>query len=326
MILKPFQLSKVDTKNNYILFYGNNEGQKKEEIDKLFKKDSEKKLLQYDVNELINNKENFISEVLNQSLFEKSKFIVINRANEKILSIIEEINIKKPNDLFIIINAGTLEKKSKLRAYFEKEKKCICVPFYPDTADILVKLTNEFMRNNNLSLSRENINLLVRKSSGDRAHLKTELEKIKLFSKNKKITNAQLLKLINLGQNHEISDLVNSCLSKNKNGLINMLNENLITSEDVVIMIRVFLSKSKRLLKLISNYQINKNLNEVVDYSKPPIFWKEKEIIKNQITKWSVRDIRKLIYDLNDLELKIKKNTANSINFLMNFILEKSSN
>ena len=326
MILKLFQLDKVDTNNNYILFYGNNEGQKKEEIDRFIKKNNEKKVLQYDINEILNNTENFISEILNQSLFEKSKFIIINRATDKILPIIEKINSKNPSDLFIIVNANSLEKRSKLRLHLEKQKQCICVAFYPDSADILVKLTMGFMKCNDLSLSRENINLLVRKSNGDRDHLKGELEKIKQFSKNKKITNSQLMKLINLSQNHEISDLVNNCLSKNKNNLINMLNENLITNDDSVVMVRVFLNKSKRLLKLISNYQINKNLNELVDYSKPPIFWKEKEIIKKQITSWSLKDIKKLIYDLNDLELMIKKNTSNSLNFLMDFILEKSSN
>ncbi len=325
MILKPFQLNKVDFENNnFLLFYGNNDGQKKEEIDKIFQNYAEKKMFQYDANELLNNRENFVSEILNQSLFDESKFIIINRATEKILSIVEEINSKKTNDLFII-NAGSLEKKSKLRNYFEKKSDCICVAFYPDTPDTLIKLTSDFMKMNNLSLSRENMNLIVRKSNGDRSHLKIELEKIKLFSRDKKITNTQLMKLINLGQNHEISDIVNNCLSKNKNNLMSMLNENLITTEDSIIIIRTFLNKSKRLLKLISDYQINKNLNELVGFFKPPIFWKEKEIIKKQITKWSLRDIKKLIYDLNDLELEIKKNSANSVNFVMNFIIEKST-
>ena len=325
MILKSFQLNKVDIeKNNFLLFYGNNDGQKREEIDKIFKKYVEKKMFQYDANELLNNKENFISEILNQSLFGESKLIVINRATEKILPIVEEINAKKTSDLFII-NTGSLEKKSKLRNYFEKKSDCICTAFYPDTPDTLIKLASNFMKINNLSLSRENMNLIVRKSNGDRNHLKVELEKIKLFSKDKKITSSQLMKLINLGQNHEISDIVNNCLSKNKKNLMSMLNENLITTEDSILMIRTFLNKSKRLLKLISDYQVNKNLNELIVFFKPPIFWKEKEIIKNQITKWSLKDIKKLICDLNDLELEIKKNGENSVNFLMNFLIEKST-
>ena len=57
----------------------------------------------------------------------------------------------------------------------------------------------------------------------------------------------------------------------------------------------------------------------------PPIFWKDKEITKQQIYKWSPKSIKKLIYKLADVELLIKKNMNNSINLITDFILEQSS-
>ena len=310
MILKSHEISKINLKkNNLVLFYGKNEGLKIEEISKIISTNLDKDILNYEEKEILENQNNFIENILSKSLFEKEKIIIIKRATDKILKIIDDIITKNLEDLTIIINADILEKKSKLRSFFEKDKKLICVPFYPDNEQTLSKLAYNFLRDKKISISSSNINLIVNKCSGDRETLINELQKIEYFSKNgKKIDSENISKLINLIENHSVSELVDNCLAKNNKKIINILNENNFSNEDCIMIIRSFLIKAKKLLILSTTFEINKNIDLTISSAKPPIFWKEKEITKQQIYKWKPKNIKKLIYTLGETELQIKKN------------------
>ena len=327
MILKSHEISKINLKkNNLVLFYGKNEGLKIEEISKIISTNLDKDILNYEEKEILENQNNFIENILSKSLFEKEKIIIIKRATDKILKIIDDIITKNLEDLTIIINADILEKKSKLRSFFEKDKNLICVPFYPDNEQTLSKLAYNFLRDKKISISSSNINLIVNKCSGDRETLINELQKIEYFSKNgKKIDSENISKLINLIENHSVSELVDNCLAKNNKKIINILNENNFSNEDCIMIIRSFLIKAKKLLILSTTFEINKNIDLTISSAKPPIFWKEKEITKQQIYKWKPKNIKKLIYTLGETELQIKKNINNSINLITDFILNQAS-
>ena len=326
MIFKAYEAKKINIdKNNIILFYGENQGAKEDEISKLLLKNKDKSLSKYNEKQILDDPEIFYNEVLSKSLFENKKIILINYATDKLNKIIEEIFEKEINDISIIINSSLLEKKSKLRTLFEKNKELICVPFYPDTPEILSKLTYDFIREKNISISRENINLIINKCNGDRGILKNELDKIYFFAQNKKkISTENILKLINLIENYSISELVDNCLAKNHKKTLHILNENNFNSEDCIIITRTFLSKLKKILKLSKDYQENKDLNKTISNAKPPIFWKDKEIVKQQINKLDPAEITKLIIKINEIELQIKKNNTNPINIVSDFILNQS--
>ena len=325
MILKSFEIKKIDhNTNNLILFYGKNEGLKNEALSILNQNKND--IFNYEEKEILDNENNFIEDILSKSLFEPQKFIVIKRASDKILNIIETLRQKKIEDTTIILNSDNLEKKSKLRSLFEKDKKLVCVPFYPDTDQTLSKLVYNFLRDKKISISTSNINLIVNKCSGDREILMNELQKIEYFSKKgKKINNENILRLINLSENHSISELIDNCLAKNKKKIINILNENNFSNEDCIIITRSFLIKAKKLLTLSLTFETNKNIEITISSAKPPIFWKEKEITKQQIYKWKPKNIKKLIYTLGETELQIKKNINNSINLITDFILNQAS-
>ena len=325
MIIKSFEIDKINLdKNKFILFYGKNQGLKNEAIKKLIKKD--RQVFSYDEKEILDNEESFIENILSKSLFEKEKIIIIKRATDKLLLIIEKLSTKNFDDVAIIINAESLEKKSKLRSFFEKNKELVCVPFYPDNDQTLSKLAYNFLRDKKISISPSNINLIVNKCSGDREALINEIQKIELFNKNgKKINSENISKLINLNENHSISELIDNCLAKNKKKIISILNENNFNNEDCIIIARSFLIKAKRLLALSTTFETNKNIDLTISSAKPPIFWKEKDITKQQIFKWKSENIKKLIYSLSDIELQIKKNINNSINLITDFILLQSS-
>jgi len=327
MILKYFELNKLNFEiTNFLLFHGKNEGYKNEEINKITKK-FDVNVNNYDEKEIIDNTEEFFVNNLNESLFDSDKIIIINRCTDKIIKIIEELVDRNINDIIFILNSEALEKKSKLRNYFEKSKnKLVSVAFYPDNLETLLKIAQQTLREKNIFLSNECISILVNKSANDRKNLKNEIEKIELYSKDKKkISNEEVFKLINLSENHSINELINSCLIKNQKKLFSILNDNIFSNEDCIVIIRTLLKKTKNLLNLVIQFHSNKNIDATIDNAKPPIFWKDKSIIKNQIKLWSINKLKDLIIEINDIEYQIKKNSINSINLTTNFLLEKAT-
>ena len=324
MIIKSYQINQINPKiHNLLLFYGKNEGLKNEIIKNIIR--DKKNINNYDEKEVLENEYNFVENILTKSLFDDEKIIIIKRSTDKILKVIESLNSKKLEDITIIINADNLEKKSKLRSFFEKNKETICIPFYPDTDQTLSKLAYNFLKGRNISISQSSINLIINKCSGDREALYNELNKIDFYTKNgKKITTEDIMKITNLIENHSVSELVDNCLAKNNKKIINILNENNFNNEDCILITRSLLNKSKKILQLVKEFENNKNIELTISSAKPPIFWKDKEITKQQIKKWKPENIKDLIYKLTDIELLIKKNLNNSINFITDFILEQS--
>ena len=326
MIIKSFELDKSKIKNNFFLFYGENQGHKDEVIKNKFQIKYKENTYNYDENEILINKENFFNNILSKSFFNNEKLIIISRVTDKLLDIVEELINKKIEDLIIILNANMLEKKSKIRSLFEKGKETACVAFYEDNSQTLSGITNNFFRTNKIPVSQEVINLIVQRARGDRLNLNNELEKIKHYiSSKKKIGLKDILKLTNLAENYNVSELIDSCLSKNKKKTINILNENSYTLEDCILIIRVFLMKSKRLIKLSKEFEKTKNIDATILSSKPPIFWKEKEIVKQQLKVWSHNEVKKLTYKINEIELLIKKHNNNSISILFDFLIKTAS-
>jgi DNA polymerase-3 subunit delta len=327
MIIKSYELKKLDlNKNKYILFYGANEGAKTEEINRLKLLNKDKTFINYEEKQILENSENIYNNIFSKSLFENKKIITINRTTDKLLKIIEDVLEKNFVDIYLIFISDNLEKRSKLRSLFEKKKELTCVAFYPDTSDVLSKIAHDFFKERKILISQAHVNLIINKCNGDRGVLKNELSKIEFFSKNKtKISTENLLKLVNLVENHSISELIDNCLAKNQKKTINILNDNNFSSEDCIIITRTFISKSKRIMKLSEDYQSNGNLDKTIANAKPPIFWKDKEIVKQQVNKWSPNQISELIYSLNEIELQIKKNLTNPINIVSDFILNQVS-
>ena len=323
MILKTFELSKIKDETIFYLLYGKNDGLKSECIDKILNK-SIGKVYNYDEKQIKDEIETFYENILSGSLFEDSKIIIINRATDKIYEIIQDLIDRDIHNIKIIINAGILETRSKIRSLFEKQKNLICIPTYQDNNDTLSKLAAIFFKDEKISISQQNINLIIEKCNGDRGFLRNELNKIKNYaSDKKKLSSKEILKLINLTENFEFSELIDNCLAKNKNKMINILNENNFNTEDCIIILRTFLSKAKRILKLAIQFEKNKDINKTINSAKPPIFWKEKNIVKIQLNKWKPEKIKKLIDSINNIELETKKNFNNSILITTNFILEK---
>ena len=326
MILKSFELPKIKLNNyKFYLFYGDNEGFKEENIKYLFEKNYQDKIHRYEEKEILDNSNIFFNSILTKSFFDNEKLIIINRATDKIKTIIEELMEKNPEDIQIILNSKNLEKKSTLRKLFEKEKSIVCIPFYEDNNQTLNSIISLFFRNKKIPISQQLINVLVERSRGDRKNLNNELEKIENFSLNKKNLNIkEIIKLTNLADNYSASELVDHSLAKNTRKTVTILGENNYSDEDNIIIIRTLLAKLKRLVKIYDLVDEKNNIEQAISACKPPIFWKDKPLVAQQIRSWKKDGLEQLIYKTNEIELLVKKNSVLAKNILADFIINNS--
>ena len=326
MILKSYELSKLKLENyKFYLFYGENEGLKEETIKDLFEKKYQDKIYRYEEKEILDNRDNFFNSVFTKSFFDNEKLIIINRATDKIKETIEDLIKKNPVDIQIILNSKNLEKKSTLRKIFEKEKSIICVPFYEDNNQTLNSIISLFFRNKKIPISQQLINVLVERSRGDRKNLNNELKKIENYSLNKKNLNLEeIIKLTNLAENYSASELVDHSLAKNTRKTVTILNENNYSDEDNIIIIRTLLAKLKRLVKIYELVDKKNNIEQAISTFKPPIFWKDKPLVIQQIRSWRKDHLKNLIYKTNEIELLIKKNSSVAKNILSDFLVNNS--
>ncbi|MDA7446326.1 DNA polymerase III subunit delta [Candidatus Pelagibacter ubique] len=326
MILKSFELPKIKLNNyKFYLFYGDNEGLKEENIKNLFEKNYRDKIHRYEEKEILDDINIFFNSVLTKSFFDNEKLIIINRATDKIKTIIEELMEKNLEDIQIILNSKNLEKKSILRKLFEKEKSIVCIPFYEDNNQTLNSIISLFFRNKKIPISQQLINILVERSRGDRKNLNNELEKIENYSLNKRNLNIQeIIKLTNLADNYSASELVDHSLAKNTRKTVTILGENNYSDEDNIIIIRTLLAKLKRLVKIHESVNEKNNIEQAISACKPPIFWKDKPIVTQQIRSWKKDGLEQLIYKTNEIELLIKKNSVLAKNILADFIINNS--
>ena len=322
MIIKSYELDKIKSKkNNLVLIYGSNQGYKNQVIKEEFENQFKGEILKVDENEILSKYDESISNLMNKSLFDDDKLIIISRASNKIYNFINEVIERKIKRIKIIINSDNLEKKSKLRNLFEKEKDLICIPFYEDNEKSLGIIAQNFFRKKNIKVSQEIINLLIGRSRGDRGNLINELNKIDNLSITKKNINIDdIFKLTNLSENYSVFELAENYLAKNKKQVSKILNENNFANDECILIIRTILNRSKRLLRLKESQNQTNNIDLTISSFKPPIFWKEKDVVKKQIQSWSEDEVKKMIYKISDLEILVKKNSSNSLNFVSDFV------
>ena len=321
MIIKSFELNKVKFSNfKSILLYGLNKGFKEEVIKTNISFGFAGEILRYEESEVLENKDTILEGLINGSLFDEMKLMIISRSSNKILDFIEEFLKRNLSNIQVVINSENLDKKSRLRALFEKDKKLACIPFYEDNNQSLNIFAINFIKEKNIKISQETINLIVERARGDRGNLKNELQKLETLSlTRKKINQEDIFNLTNLSEDYGIFELVDNYLAKNKIKVSKILNENNFVNDDCILILRTLLNRSKRLLKLKNIQKEKDNIDEVISSYKPTIFWKEKDLVKQQIQSWSEKEIKEKIYQISNLEILTKKNTP-SINLVSDLI------
>ena len=324
MIYKSFLLEQNinNLKDNITLFYGENAGLKKDLQKKIKSNLPNSEKIIYFQDEILKKPDSFFNEIVNASLFEKEKIYFIYQTNDKILDLVKLLETKDINKK-IFLFAELLDKKSKLRSYFEKTKSLGIVACYNDNETILKKIIFTKLAKYE-GLSTENINAIIENSNLDRIKLNNELDKIQTYFKDKKINRSQLLSLLNLNENDNFDSLRDAALS-GKNIITNkLLNFTLIENDKTIFYLNNINQRLNKLneILLINNKSIEQCINEI----KPPIFWKDKPTIMEQTKKWNLEKIQLVLKKTFDFEIKIKTNSTVDKNVILKKLIVEICN
>ena len=292
-------------KNNITLFYGENIGLKREFKDLIKFNNKNKEIIKFPQDQILKNENILFNEINNISLFEREKIIIIDNANDKILETLKEIE-DKTYEIKIYIFSEILEKKSKIRNYFEKSKKYGIVPCYQDNEIGLKKIINNKLKGYE-GLTPYNVNLIFENCDFDRSKLLNEIEKIKIFFDKKKIESIDLQMLLNVKSSDNFDYLKDEALVGNIKKTNKLLSQTIIEAEKVMYYLN---SINQRLDKLMEiNQSGEKNLVGIIDNLKPPIFWKDKPKVIEQAKKWSLEKTKKMKEKTYNFEVYIKSNS-----------------
>ena len=326
MLIKSYEILKKDLNFlNSFLIYGENTGLKQDIVKSVIelkeKKNIKYKQFKFEEEEIIKNQNDFFNLIFSGSLFDKKKVIFVNRTTDKLFNLISEISKKDIKDILIFFEADQLEKKSKIRNLFEKDKNLVCIACYQDNNFDLIKIINDEIKQTKIKLSTESINLLIERASGDRNNLRNEVNKLKSFALNKQMVSYdQVKELTNMVGNYQNDYIVNICLNGDKKKLNKILRENNFSFEDFLILLKIFSKKIHRLLKIKIFNRLEKNLDQIFNQIRPPIFWKEKEDVKKQVRLWNEKKLNLIIKKINEIELNCKKNHEIATNITFDFL------
>ena len=294
-------------KHNIILFHGENLGLKSDLKKKIIKNLAGYEFLNFYQEEIIKNKDLIFNEVNNLSLFEKNKILLIEQADDKILDIIQNI-VENFKDQKIFIFSNLLDKRSKLRNFFEKCDMCGIVPCYPDNELSFKKIIAKRLANFK-GLSNLNINLILQTVNLNRVKLNNELDKIVLYFLDRELNTTKLIQILNPQENDDFNNLKDAALLGNKTRTNELLSNTFFESEKNLYYLN---SINQRLNKIyeVKQLSIDTSLDDAINKIKPPIFWKDKSNFINQEKKWSIKKIEEILKKTYDLEIKIKSNSS----------------
>ena len=288
------------------LFYGDNQGLKNEFKEKI-KKFENKEILNLFQEEIIKNKNLLFNEIKNASLFNQKKIILINEADNKIVEIIEEIKeIIKEEKIYIFSN--NLDKKSKLRNFFEKNKKLGLVACYPDNEITMRKIILNKLKNFG-NLTNDIINTIIQATDNDRNKVNNEIEKIISCFSDKKIDQSKLISLLNLKTNEDFDKLKDEVFKGNKKEANILLSSTVFDSSYSIYYLNIINQRINKLKEIIKLKNENNNIETLVNNLKPPIFWKDKPVIIHQAKKWTEKKLNAALKNSYNVELKIKSNS-----------------
>ena len=290
------------------LIYGQNAGIKDDikEAIKGLNKNSE--IITFFENDILKNN-SLYENIFNQSLFSEKKVILIQEASDKIFNLITECLEKESNNVQIYIFSESLEKKSKLRSWFEKDPKSAIFPCYEDNDRTLISYVNKELKGYS-GLSGEITNLIISNSNMDRKIIKSELVKIKFFFIEKKINMKEIIEVLNIKSDSGFDQIRDKALSGEKEKINKLLSETEILNEEAFFYLNILNYRINRLKTLFEKSQNNvNNFEQALESLRPTVFWKDKPIILQQLRKWSQKKVEEIITKIAKTEALMKKNS-----------------
>ena len=299
-------------KNNLVLIYGENLGLINDLKIKILEKNQKSKILKFNQDEILKRENVFFEELNNRSLFEEKKVFFIDNVNDKFLKIVERV-LSLENENSIFLYSDILEKKSKLRNLFEKEKKTDIVPCYKDNEITLKNIISKNLKDYS-GLTTVIINLIIDSCGSSRTKIRNEIIKIKAFFNGSSLNYESISKLLNIKENEDFNFVRDFAISGNKKKTGEYLDNTILETEKTTY----YLSNiNQRLMKLKEVLNNKKNIEQTINEIRPPIFWKDKSTFLLQARVWNIKKLDEALKNIYSTEIRLKSNADINKNIVL---------
>ncbi len=323
MILKSYLLeNNPENLNQYnsILFYGENDGLKDDFKDKINILNKTAEIITFYQEDILKDVNILTKNIINESLFNTKKIIIINEADNKILVYLEEVLERVNENIKIFIFCKLLDKKSKIRNNFEKDKNFAIVPCYQDTERTLINYINNTLKDYK-GLTSEITNLIIENSNLNRGTIKNEIKKIKKLFIDKIIDKKKLIELLNIKLDNNFENIRDATILGDKEKVNKLMGEVEFHESDTFMYINQLYVRFNRLIEIKQIENTTKDNELAMESLKPKIFWKEKPIYSKQSRKWDLKRLKVTLNRISNTELLMKTNSAIRNDILLKFLL-----
>ena len=311
MILKSYLVeNNTNSLKSYIctLFYGENNGLKIDFKNKIKYENKESEVINLFEEDLLNNKNILLSEVNNLSLFTSKKIIFLHELSDKVFNTVENILNKRNEDVQVYIFSKILDKKSKLRALFEKKKELAAIPCYQDNERTLHQYISNKLKNLK-GVTPEIINFIMKNSYLDRGIINGEIEKIKTYFTNNHIERNEIESLLNIKDDESFEKIRDATLLGDKLNVNKLIGEIRFQSEENFYYLNQLYIRFSKLLEIQDFNESVKDYEVTLEQIKPRIFWKDKPALLRQLKIWDIQGIQLAINDISKIEILMKRNS-----------------
>ena len=328
MIVKSFSANfKELLKKNFTLLYGENISlifEIEQKIIKEAKNNNGLVVKKYQEEYFLQNKDVFEQFINSESLFGDQELVIISESTDKILEIFDN-TIASTNNKKIIFLSSLLTKRSKLRNLAETETDFNCIACYDDTPVQLQSILLQKLKDNKISVSREFLNSIFEVNSLNRQDINDAITKIQLIQSTSNIKEENLKNIFYSSSHNDNFEIINFCLLGDKKNINKVLSNIYIQGINFNEILAALKYKVNKLIEISVSNTSDSNVNQLVENYKPPIFWKEKNMVKEQLRRWTNGELNKLMEIIYETEINCKKNYEISNTILQQFIVSTSN-
>lgn len=236
-----------------------------------------------------------------------TRVLLIKSATDSLLPVIKEFLKTAEDQDFFVVEADYLNTKSTLRAFYEKDQRCVAVSCYkPELKDLIAHIQTA-VKNVGKEMSLEVVQTLAGKMMNEPSLLDSELEKLITYVGDKKIIDESDLTAILASDPMGSMDQIFSAFTHNSPKL---LVENLrsLYADGIPppAIIRYVLGQLMRFHEALSYEKGGMTLSEAFFKLTPPILPFQQKDFVNQLRDWTEESLNKSIQKLIQTEQETK--------------------
>ena len=245
-----------------------------------------------------------------RSLLGNERLIRVAVTGDKISALlIEAIKLGEDNpDRFgakLIITAGILPKRSKLRAGFEAAKHASALQFFSDNAGDLRALTRTKLTAQNVDITEDALALFTAELPGHRGLANQEIEKLALYGHklSRPIDADDVRKLSTVDADHALHELISATLGGEVGAALSGLDRLTISGTSPIAILRALQRETTRLMQA---HALAGSGGEIGMKLKPPVFKQAWPAFRKLMSLWPPKRLTRILERVYECEAGIK--------------------